>query len=843
MGTRLRHLLLRLILASAIAGLLCLGAFAYYGPSDLQIPASAQTIVYGSSGAGRDLKAYRFGNGPNVFVVGFAIHGYEDNWNKDGEALVYTAGELMAELDRNLSTVEDYGWSIYVLPCMNPDGLSDGYTNNGPGRCTTTWIDGGGSLRSDGGIDMNRSFPHNFVAYSGSRNFNGSSPLASRESRALSQFIQNVKGTGSNLLLDTHGWMTQIISSGGANAMYNALKTQFPQNVYTGLYGGRGYFAAYAADLGYTSCLFEFPDGLYSMSSYLNSGYCSRYIAAIMDMLTIYGTYSPRRVPVLAGAESGGTVSGGGDYRPGDTVTVTATAPAGMMFRGWFDRNENLVSTDNPYTFTVPDTDQVYLMAGFREAVTVTLDREAGGSVSGGGQVGRYDQVTVTALPQENYMFRGWYDENGTLVSTDNPYTFKAAEDVKLVAGFTAGVTLRVVYDGDAPGAVTGDGVYPAGETVTLTAQASEQGILEGWYDQSGALLGRENTLTLTLRENTTVTARFVTAVTVQVIASRSGSVSGGGNCIPGVETALEAQIPEDGGFTGWYNAAGELLSTETQYTLTPRQDVSIYALFAGDVFADIPAGAWYTDYAMRGAEAGIVSGMTGVTFGAGVPFTRAMAAVMLHRMEGAEPVETRAPFTDVPENTWFTAAVDWAYAGEVVNGVSETEFAPNAKITRQDFFTMVGRYLRKKGVTPEAGALSFTDADRIAGYARDHVAGLVALGVVRGDPEGTLRPLDTLNRAEGVAVLLRIRDLLAAREPEPSESPEPSASPEPSEAPEPSASPEPSEMPEPSASPEPSEKPEVSAPVVTPALSPIPMDPGNPIPVDPPVTPPLVTK
>ena len=838
MGTRLRHLLLKLILASAIAGLLCCGAFAYYGPSDLQIPASAQTIVYGTSGAGRDLKAYRFGSGPNVFVVGFAIHGYEDNWSKDGEALVYTAGQLMEELDRNLSTVEDYGWSIYVLPCMNPDGLADGYTNNGPGRCTTTWIDSSGSLRSDGGIDMNRSFPHSFVAYSGGRNFNGSSPLASRESRALSQFIQNVKGTGSNLLLDTHGWMTQIISSGGANAMYSALKTQFPQNVYTGLYGGRGYFAAYAADLGYTSCLFEFPDGLYSMSSYLHSGYCSRYIAAILDMLPTYGTYSPRRVSVLVGAEGGGSVSGGGNYSPGADVTVTATAPAGMMFRGWFDRNENLVSTDNPYTFNVPDTDQVYLMAGFKEAVTVTLDREAGGTVTGGGQVGRYEQVTVTASPQENYMFRGWYDGNGTLVSTDNPYTFQAAEDVTLVAGFTAGVTLRVVCDGSAAGTVTGEGVYPAGEAVTLTAVPEPGAVLEGWYDQSGALLGRENTLTLTLRENTAVTARFVNAVTVQVIASRSGSVTGGGSCIPGVETALQAQVPENGGFTGWYDAAGEQLSTEETYTLTPLRDTTIYALFAGDVFADIPAGAWYTDYAMEGAEAGIVSGMTPVTFGAGAPFTRAMAAVMLHRMEGAEPVETRAPFTDVPEHTWFTAAVDWAYAGGVVNGISDTEFAPNEKITRQDFFTMVGRYLRKKGYPLEAGALNFTDADRIAGYARDHVAALVALDVVRGDPEGTLRPLATLNRAEGVAVLLRIRDL-----PEP---PEPSASPEPSESPEPSPSPEPSESPEPSASPEPSEKPEPSeapTPAVTPALSPIPMDPGNPIPVDPPVTPPLVSE
>ncbi len=103
---------------------------AAFDTSDLTIPGSAKRIVYGESGAGRNLTAYQFGNGTNVMVVGFSIHGYEDNWSRDGGALVYTAGELMEDLDENLELLVDYDWTVYVLPCMNPDGLMDGYTMN-----------------------------------------------------------------------------------------------------------------------------------------------------------------------------------------------------------------------------------------------------------------------------------------------------------------------------------------------------------------------------------------------------------------------------------------------------------------------------------------------------------------------------------------------------------------------------------------------------------------------------------------------------------------------------------------------------------------------------------------
>ena len=253
-----------------------------YELSDLQAPVSGEKIVYGFSGEGRELAAYRFGTGENVLVVGFAIHGYEDNFDKDGICMVYTADRLMQELDK--SPVEG-DWSVYILPCMNPDGLISGTTCNGPGRCTTTYLDPYGILQSDGGIDLNRCFPHKWEPYTDKRNFNGTEPLQAMEAQAMAAFIEKVKGSSVNLLLDVHGWCTQIIpSTEQESPLFRIFAREFPKNTYANCKNGKGYFTGYATDLGYTACLFEFPEDVWSMEEFQKSGYCEKFITCIYDI-------------------------------------------------------------------------------------------------------------------------------------------------------------------------------------------------------------------------------------------------------------------------------------------------------------------------------------------------------------------------------------------------------------------------------------------------------------------------------------------------------------------------------------------------------------------------------
>ena len=75
---------------------------------------------------------------------------------------------------------------------------------------------------------------------------------------------------------------------------------------------------------------------------------------------------------------NGGT--GGGVYKEGDSVTVTAAEPEeGKIFKGWQDADGNIVSTDKSYTFTV--SGEVSLTAVYEDKPT---GGETGGETEGG---------------------------------------------------------------------------------------------------------------------------------------------------------------------------------------------------------------------------------------------------------------------------------------------------------------------------------------------------------------------------------------------------------------------------------------------------------------------------
>ncbi len=62
---------------------------------------------------------------------------------------------------------------------------------------------------------------------------------------------------------------------------------------------------------------------------------------------------------------------------------------------------------------------------------------------------------------------------------------------------------------------------------------------------------------------------------------------------------------------------------------------------------------------------------------------------------------------------------------------------------------------LRIPGVSPEQGEavkLSFTDNDKIPVRAKDTVSNAVKSRILEGDPDGTLRPQQTVSRAEMAA-------------------------------------------------------------------------------------------
>lgn len=254
-------------------------------PTNIALP-NVTREKYGTSGEGRALYAYSVGTGKNHMVLNFAIHGWEDNWSRDGYELVRVAVKVLEKLSANASVVKQNGWTVTVIPYANPDGIVSGTTNNGPGRCTTYRYNTSGKLVR-GGVDLNRCFPTGFSQATSARNYTGPDPLMAREAKALHSLIGDREGSGSDIFIDVHGWTQQILTnSSGSGRIYRTLHEYFPNNSAGGL--GGGYAARYAKAIGYDACLFEFPRNVTSHSAMTSKGYDTKFVNAVMDLIREY---------------------------------------------------------------------------------------------------------------------------------------------------------------------------------------------------------------------------------------------------------------------------------------------------------------------------------------------------------------------------------------------------------------------------------------------------------------------------------------------------------------------------------------------------------------------------
>lgn len=187
--------------------------------------------------------------------------------------------------------------------------------------------------------------------------------------------------------------------------------------------------------------------------------------------------------------------------------------------------------------------------------------------------------------------------------------------------------------------------------------------------------------------------------------------------------------------------------------------------------FTDVAEEAWYHDYVYDLVYRGVVNGMTATTYEPEGKLTRAqfvkLLACSLADAETLKTYEGKHPFKD-SEGHWAEAYIAWAKDKGIVEGVSATEFDPEAPITREQMATIFGRYALKQGIElpkSENAAGSFPDADKISEYAREFVELMRIAGILNGYEDGTFRPQGNATRAEAAklfSLFLSITDKLA---------------------------------------------------------------------------------
>lgn len=179
--------------------------------------------------------------------------------------------------------------------------------------------------------------------------------------------------------------------------------------------------------------------------------------------------------------------------------------------------------------------------------------------------------------------------------------------------------------------------------------------------------------------------------------------------------------------------------------------------------FRDVSNDDWFYDYVMDMVNQGYMNGISETEFAPNSGLTRAMLVTILYRMDGKQKTAAASSFSDVVEGSYYEEAVAWAAANGIVTGYSETQFAPDDAITRQQMAAILWRYAKYKGISVKANGTTipdFADRAQIAPWAGEAVSWAYSRGIMTGKSADTLDPNGGATRAEAATMLLRLMKL-----------------------------------------------------------------------------------
>ena len=295
------------------------------------------------------------------------------------------------------------------------------------------------------------------------------------------------------------------------------------------------------------SNLFVNEDGVYytDAQTVYKDGEVLYQPGCIITSLVVIPSETPESLFTLtveADTTGWGTVTGGGMYPLGDTVTIEAFPNIGYTFLYW---NDSI--TDNPLDVVITQDSAFTAYFGLAEyTIATTVDPEDGGTITGGGLYHYGDTITLEAIANADYIFEMWNDS-----ITDNPRDIIVTQDSAFVAYFShlpCTIETQVLPEGT--GFVTGAGVYPYGDTIQLEATPNLGYEFMTWDDGI-----TDNPRTIIVTESHVYTATFglrQCVVTTEVTPAEGGTVMGGGTFSYGDTILLVAQSNTGFLFKAW---------------------------------------------------------------------------------------------------------------------------------------------------------------------------------------------------------------------------------------------------------------------------------------------------
>ena len=202
------------------------------------------------------------------------------------------------------------------------------------------------------------------------------------------------------------------------------------------------------------------------------------------------------------------------------------------------------------------------------------------------------------------------------------------------------------------------------------------------------------------------------------------------------------------------------------KYTFAmPASAVTVEASFTKDdtpvdtglPFTDVKADDWFYEAVKYVYDNKLMDGTSSTTFAPLMTTNRAMVVTILWRLEGQPETDATLSFTDVESGVWYTDAVRWAASEGIVKGYSNTVFAPNDTVTREQLATILYRYAESKGydVSARGDLTTFTDGAKTSSWAAEAMEWAVGSKLLSGKGGNVLDPTGTATRAEVAQIFM----------------------------------------------------------------------------------------
>ena len=173
------------------------------------------------------------------------------------------------------------------------------------------------------------------------------------------------------------------------------------------------------------------------------------------------------------------------------------------------------------------------------------------------------------------------------------------------------------------------------------------------------------------------------------------------------------------------------------------------------EIFYDLQNHSWAKASIEKLYNKGIINGKSDTSFAPDDLLTRAEAVKIIVLAFFDVKADAKCSFTDVLENSWAYPYVATAYELGVINGYEDNRAGANDNITREDFSVMIVRAASLAGVKLGTGeATEFSDGAAVSSYAKEAVAALSSAGIINGVGDGQFAPKNNATRAQAAKIV-----------------------------------------------------------------------------------------